>query len=116
MNKLEINNLDLIIQARYSHLCLNGTDLKQFTNIPKQNKLFYPLKAKGEFFCKKGFFNNGKTACWTDWSVPEGHVKIANKIPSSTSQNSLEWSDLFSFRETDSVNKIAKMMKLIAFW
>ena len=116
MNKLEIDNLDLIIKACYSHVCLNGSDLKQFINIPKQRKLFYPLKAKGDFFNKKGFFNNGRTACWTDHSIPEGHVKIANKIPTNASQSSTEWSDLFSFKEQGGANKIAKMMKLIAFW
>lgn len=113
MNKIEIENLDLLIKTQYAHICINPFNLNQFLNIPWQEKLFYRLRSK-ELYDKKGFFNNGKTACWTNMSLPSGYIKIATQIPTSSDGNI--WSDPFSFGEPDSVIKISKMMKLKAFW
>ncbi len=115
MNKIEIANLDQIIKLGYSQLCLNYSDIRQFTNIPEQNKNFYPFRGRGNMFQKQGFFNGGQTTIWFAYEMEYGHIKIIdNRIP--TKVHGEAWSEVFSFQKEDSVHLIERMMKLKAFW
>ena len=122
MNKLEIDNLRQLVGMKYAHICLASWDLQQFTNIPDINKVFYPFRGRGEFWEKRGFFNGGATTVWFSHSVEHGHIKIIDRAPPEsdilwTSGNAHRlWSKPFSFKESNSVHFIKRMMNLKAFW
>jgi hypothetical protein len=84
-------------------------------NIPWEAKRFYPIKGRGNWYEKKGFFHNGGTAVWATLGMKQNHIKIADReIPTLT--NGAYWSQDFSFEETGSADVIRRMMKLKAFW
>jgi len=115
MNLAQIDNLRNLINAGYPHICLNENDFRQFMNIPWEAKRFYPLRAKGSWYEKKGFFHNGKTTVWASLGMKTNHIRIADKeIP--TLSHGANWSMDFSFEEPGSANIIQRMMKLKAFW
>ena len=115
MNLIQIENLRLIIDLQYPHICLHPDDLVQFTNIPWESKRFYPLKGRGNWWEKKGFFHNGKTTVWATLGMKRNRVKIADKeIPTLT--HGAYWSTDFSFEEEDGGRLVQRMMKLKAFW
>src|SRR5579864_6254445 len=98
MNIIQIENLRTIINLEYPHICLNEADFKQFLNIPWEAKGFYPMRTKGNWYEKKGFFHNGKTTVWASLGMKQNHLKIADKeIPILTS--GANWSQDFSFEE-----------------
>jgi hypothetical protein len=115
MNIIQIESLRTIINLQYPHICLNENDFKQFMNIPWEAKRFYPIRGKGTWYEKKGFFHNGKTTVWASIGMKQNHIKIADKeIPTLT--HGAYWSKDFSFEEKDSANIIQRMMRLKAFW
>lgn len=115
MNLIQIENLREIINLQYPHICVNEFDFKQFLNIPWEVKRFYPLRGRGKWYEKKGFFHNGKTAVWATLGMKQNHIKIADKeIP--TLSSGAYWSRDFSFEENGSANIIQRMMRLKAFW
>ena len=59
-----------------------------------------------------GFFH-GRNAAWIDHNLQSGYIKISNKLPDG---NNNVWSEEFDFRNENSISKIAKTMKLKAFW
>lgn len=115
MNKLEIDNLKLLVRSNFGHICLNPDDLKQFRNIPWEERNFYPCKDK-RLYDKKGFYKNGNLTMtiWTSHIVSPSHIKISDKFPGSGFDT--VWSDQFFFGEENSVVKISKIMKLKVFW
>ncbi len=115
MNLVQIENLRTIINLQYPHICVNESDFKQFMNIPWEAKRFYPIRTRGGWYDKKGFFHNGKTTVWANGGMKQNHIKIADKeIP--TLSSGAYWSKDFSFEEEGSANIIQRMMKLKAFW
>ena len=115
MNLVQIENLRTIINLQYPHICVNESDFKQFMNIPWEVKRFYPIRTRGGWYDKKGFFHNGKTTVWANGGMKQNHIKIADKeIP--TLSSGAYWSKDFSFEEEGSANVIQRMMKLKAFW
>lgn len=116
MKKLQIENLKALIDLEYPHICLNLYDYNQFIQIPWEAKRFYPMKYnRGNWYDKKGFFHNGKTAVWATLGIKPNHIRIADKeIP--TLATGAYWSQEFSFENEGSPNLIRKMMKLKAFW
>jgi len=114
MKQLEIDNLSKIIKLEYPHICLHPFDLMTFTNIPVYNKGYYPITyRRGTIYGKKGWFNNGRTTCWSEYTVKPGHIKIANTMPTDSSTG---WYPEMSFQEPDSVDKIIRLLRLKAFW
>lgn len=111
----QIENLRTIINMQYPHICVSEYDFQQFMNIPWERKRFYPLRARGSWYDKKGFFHNGKTTVWASLSMKQNHIRIADKeIP--TLSHGANWSIDFSFEEPGSAKVIQRMMKLKAFW
>lgn len=117
MDKIAIANLSEIINVlKYSNICLHPSDITQFTNIPWEERKFYPAHYKyksGSLNGKRGFFNNGKTTIWEDWHMEPGTIKIATHLPTGIDSG---WSDVWSFAEEGSVLRIYKYMKLKVFW
>lgn len=130
MNKQEIDNLKLIIEEKYAHICIYPSDLSIFLNVPSVNKNYYEcINKAARIIGKRGFMNGGKTTIWTDWLCLPGHVKIATNQPyvmtADTSPtytylgpNTLTkgWSEPMSYQHEGSFIKIQKLMKLKAFW
>lgn len=115
MNKQEIDNLDEIVKLEYRHICLSNLDFIQFTNIPWQAKNFYRCYDKiARFAGKRGFFNGGRTLCWTSGLVLPGHIKISTAQAIHDTEKG--WSDIMSFQAEDAPLQIYKFMKLKAFW
>jgi len=115
MKKLQIDNLRALIELRYPHICLHEDDINQFLNIPWEFKKFYPMRGRGTWYEKKGFFHNGQVTIWANRLIKPNHIKIANsEAPKLSSGNN--WSQEFSFEEEGSVEIIQRMMKLKAFW
>jgi len=115
MKKRQIDNLRELINMEYPHICLNTNDFQQFIQIPWEAKRFYPMRGRGNWYEKRGFFHNGKTAVWATLGMKPNHIKIADKeIP--TLSSGAYWSQEFSFEEEGSPRIIQKMMKLKAFW
>lgn len=115
MRKLQIENLKEIIDMGYPHICVNADDFRQFIQIPWEAQRFYPMRGRGNWYEKKGFFHNGKTAIWATTGMPRNHIKIADKETPTLSSGAY-WSQNFSFEEAESPRLIQKMMKLKAFW
>lgn len=115
MNLIQIENLRKIIDTQYPHICLSEDDFKQFMNIPWEQNRFYPMRSRGSWYDKKGFFHNGKTAVWASRGMKQNHIRIADK-ETPTSSNGNNWSNDFSFEEPGSADIIQRMMKLKAFW
>lgn len=115
MRKQQIDNLKELIDMEYPHICLSYEDFQQFIQIPWEAKRFYPMRGKGQWYEKKGFFHNGKTTVWATHGMQRNHIKIADKeIP--TLASGAYWSKEFSFEEASSPKVIQKMMQLKAFW
>jgi hypothetical protein len=115
MNIIQIENLRTIIDLQYPHICLNDADISQFLNIPWERKRFYPLRTRGGWYDKKGFFHNGHTTVWANPRMKQNHIKIADKEVPTISEGAY-WSIDFSFEEKGSADVIRRMMKLKAFW
>jgi hypothetical protein len=115
MNLIQIENLRTLIDLQYPHICIYELDFRQFMNIPWEAKRFYPLRTRGGWYEKKGFFHNGKTTVWANLYIKQNHIKIADKeIPTITT--GANWTKDFSFEEAGSADVIRRMMKLKAFW
>jgi hypothetical protein len=100
---------------QYPHICLSESDFQQFMNIPWEAKRFYPFRARGSLYDKKGFFHNGKTTVWASHGMKQNHIRIADKeIP--TLSHGANWSIDLSFEDSDGANVVQRMMKLKAFW
>src|SRR5574337_2094038 len=115
MNRAQIENLRLIINLLYPHICVHEDDLSQFINSPWEAARFYPFYGRGDWYHKKGFFHNGKTTVWATRAMKQNHVKIADReVP--TEPTGARWSDAFSFEKEGAARVIQRMMKLKAFW
>lgn len=117
MKKTAIDNLNIIIQSGYKYICLSRDDLGQFLNIPWQKKIWYPTKDYA-VFGKQGWFQtkNGMVMVWQSFSLEKDHIKISEeKLPTDSEGNKI-WSDPIHFGDATGAERVAKILKLKAFW
>ena len=117
MKKTAIDNLDTIIKTGYKYICLSHDDFAQFLNIPWQQQLWYPTKdwmAHG----KQGWFQTkkGMVMVWSSYIQEKDHIKISeDRLPTDSDSNKI-WSDPSHFGDIDGAERVARILKLKAFW